>query len=219
MVRLPVPPIGTRFERLVVTGAPERNTQGVLSVRCLCDCGTERVFEIGKLSRGNSRSCGCLVRDKLSARNRSHGGSRTPLYYVWSGMKARCQNPQHREYHRYGGRGIDICREWAESFETFRDWALSSGYAEGLEIDREDNDAGYSPSNCRWIGRSAQLRNTRYSRMLTAFGETKSMRDWADDPRCVVSYNVLNRRISSLGWDHVRAITEPMAQSKSHKRS
>ena len=81
-------------------------------------------------------------------------------------MKSRCNNSSHMAYANYGGRDIKVCSEW-ESFATFRDWALSSGYEDGLTIERKNNDAGYSPSNCLWVTMREQNRNKRGVKLTT----------------------------------------------------
>lgn len=82
-----------------------------------------------------------------------HGLSKTKpkLYRLWSSMSERTTNPNHHAFHRYGGRGITICDEWRYNVLIFIEWALSHGYKEGLQIDRIDNDKGYSPNNCRFV--------------------------------------------------------------------
>ncbi len=76
-------------------------------------------------------------------------------------MKQRCSNPAATKYDRYGGRGITVCDEWREDFQTFYDWAMANGYSDDLTIDRIDNDGDYEPSNCQWI---TQAENTRKAR-------------------------------------------------------
>jgi hypothetical protein len=76
-------------------------------------------------------------------------------------MKSRCYLRSCPAYEYYGARGIAVCEEWKTSFETFRDWAISNGYADGLELDRRDTNGHYEPGNCRWATRTQQMRNTR----------------------------------------------------------
>lgn len=89
----------------------------------------------------------------------SHRGSSTRLYRVWVEMRRRCKRDCKAKYYR--DRGITVCESWERSFDAFRSWAISSGYVEGLSIDRIDGDKGYCPSNCRWANKSQQSANTR----------------------------------------------------------
>lgn len=83
----------------------------------------------------------------------THGEShntKTRLYRIWQGIKTRTTNKKHEYYKYYGGRGISVCKEW-NSFETFRDWANSNGYANNLTIERKNNNGNYEPNNCEFI--------------------------------------------------------------------
>lgn len=96
---------------------------------------------------------------------KTHGMSRHPAFAVWLCMVARCTRPTHKVWARYGGRGITVCDRWQESFANF--WAdMGPAYAPGLTLDRIDNDAGYSPENCRWVTHKVQAANTRANRWL-----------------------------------------------------
>ena len=75
-----------------------------------------------------------------------------PLYIVWYNMKARCYNPNNKDYKYYGGRGIAVCDEW-ENPNVFVKWALENGWEQGLVTDRTNNDEGYGPHNCRFVTR------------------------------------------------------------------
>ena len=126
---------------------------------------------------------------------------------MWHNMRARCSDPKRPEFGRYGGRGIQVHQEWLD-YPTFRAWALGHGYQPGLTIERIDNDGDYCPENCTWVTTARQNRNKRNSRILTAYGETKCLADWAEDPRCVVSFATAWARLR-LGWSSEAAISEP----------
>jgi hypothetical protein len=79
-------------------------------------------------------------------------------------MRQRCGDSNCSRYKYYGARGIAVCKEWANDFSVFRDWAIQNGYSEGLTIDRIDNDGVYEPTNCRWITFSENIRKMNLER-------------------------------------------------------
>ena len=122
-------------------------------------------------------------------------------------MKDRCYRKTHIHYNRYGGRGITVCPEWEHSYETFRDWALSHGYADDLSIDRIDNDKGYSPENCRWISLKIQNRNRRSNHLITYQGKTQTVVEWAEE--LGIPAGILHQRIYR-GWSDEDILTVPI---------
>ena len=124
-------------------------------------------------------------------------------------MKGRCCNPNDAAYHHYGERGITVCDEWRHSFETFRDWALASGYRDDLSIDRIDNDKGYTPDNCRWATAKEQSNNTRRTRILTMRGISHSAEEWSRITG--IARQTILYRIDKLGWSTERALSEEVA--------
>lgn len=132
-----------------------------------------------------------------------HGGRYTRLYNIWLNMKQRCSNPKASHYEYYGGKGVSVCEEWKKSFSTFRDWALSNGYEDGLTIDRIESDKDYCPENCRWVTHLKQMSNTTRNVMLTYQGETHSLSEWS---RIVgVPYGTLKSRLR-YGWSVERML-------------
>jgi hypothetical protein len=133
--------------------------------------------------------------------------SHVRLRAVWREMLRRCEDLHDRRYPSYGGRGVRVCAEW-HKWETFHAWAVEAGYRQGLSIERIDNEGAYEPANCMWATASQQGRNKRTNRLVTAFGETKCVTEWAEDSRCAVSANTLWQRIAGR-WIPERALTTP----------
>ncbi len=119
------------------------------------------------LSSGKrNKSCGCVIN--------SHGEKGTRLYTIWINMKTRCLNSNIPQYKDYGGRGIIICPEWTNDYVAFRDWALSNGYKEGLQINRINNDGNYEPDNMQWTTWSCQEKNRRKFHTRSDIGSIRS---------------------------------------------
>lgn len=95
----------------------------------------------------------------------THGMSGTKQYNVWQQMIQRCQNPNHKKFHIYGGKGIQVSKAW-ETFEGF--WAdMREEYKEGLTIDRKNSSLGYDVNNCRWIPHGRNSSETTKRRPVT----------------------------------------------------
>lgn len=209
------PSPGERVGRLVAVTTDFDEEKRQTLVIAECDCGEERVILFRKW--GTTKSCGCLQKEAASRTWSKHGMSDTRLHRVWRGMKQRCNNPNRPEYANYGGRGISVCPEW-DDFAEFARWAEENGYDDELDIDRIDNDGDYSPENCRFVTRSENLRNNRRSTEAEAFGETKSIAEWADDNRCQVSHHTLYTRIRR-GWEAKDAILTPKGRWNPKRRT
>ena len=146
-----------------------RDARGEVLWRCRClgktgdDCGNEVIVSGSSLRNGNTTSCGCYRRERVVETSTTHGMRKTHLYHVWSAMLQRAgayKGEHEKDKHNYQDRGITVCDEWL-IFENFRDWAISHGYKEGLQIDRKDNDKGYCPENCRWVAPKENVNNRR----------------------------------------------------------
>lgn len=113
--------------------------------------------------------------------HRTHGvcTDHPDLYGVWCSMKGRCENPNRPKYKDYGGRGIKVCDEWHDC-GAFAEWAFSSGYKRGLQIDRIDVNGDYCPENCRFVTPKQNSRNRRNTKRLTVNGESKTVVEWCE---------------------------------------
>lgn len=168
---------GDRFGRLTILFELEKRKE-MRYFRCKCDCGNDGDYRFVSLSAGVIKSCGCLRNEQNRTVAIKHGLSGSSLYNSWHSMKQRCLNPKCAVYKYYGGRGIKICEEWFD-FEPFKDWAMANGYQKGLTIERVNVNGGYEPTNCKWITKRDQTRNTRRNVIIEFNGERLCVKDWA----------------------------------------
>lgn len=162
---------------------------------CKCDCGNIISVSRNELRDGHTKSCGCLKLKNNGLTTRANYRDNR-LYNIWRGIKKRCTLPSDKDYKNYGGRGIQICNEWLNSYIAFHDWAINNGYSEELTIDRIDYDGNYEPSNCRWVTMKEQNNNKRSNVFFTYNGKTKSMSKWCDE--FGVSYEKIKNKYETL---------------------
>lgn len=135
-----------------------------------------------------------------------HGLSYTPEYRAWQTMRLRCTVPTNPAYKDYGARGITVCDRWLYSVENFvADMGLKP--TPEHELDRRDNDLGYSPENCRWVTRKVNDRNRRSNRIVSHNGRAFTVAEWAE--RHGIRPDTLTHRIDK-GWDMALALSTPV---------
>lgn len=184
--------VGVVQGRLTIKSDAGKNKHGSRLWLCVCECGTEVVKSSNELHQGlKSCSRACGVSESNRERTR-HGMWDTKVYRTWASMKDRCTNPRAAHWGRYGGRGITVCAEWAESFEKF--------YADVGEpptpkhtLDRIDNDRGYEPNNVRWATRKEQSNNLSSNTWVEYDGKRMTWAQWAE--HLGIKYNTLMTRV------------------------
>lgn len=172
-----------------------------------CDCGKSVTRTIPYRS-GHSTSCGCQKagwgNKGRTPASKTHGLSRTRVKRVWANMISRCHDPRNHRYADYGGRGVAVCAAWRD-LPTFASWALRHGYSDELQLDRIDNDKGYSPMNCRFVTPAENMANMRTSVRYTFFGEEMGMAE--AERRFGIKRSTLRRRVEVLGYSPEEALT------------
>lgn len=212
-----VPQVGDKYNKLTVKHVyvEFNGYQNRTIVECKCECNNPKTIKLSatNVKKGVRKDCGCVwkgkVRQKLRERCTTHSLSNHPLYSQYKGMIGRCTYSSHKQFKDYGGRGITVCSEWKNSFISFFNWAINIGWKYGLTIERKDTNGNYCPENCVVATYIEQANNKRSNRLITAFGETRTVAQWSRDRRAKTSANNISERIDKLGWSSEAAITTP----------
>jgi hypothetical protein len=201
---------GQRFGKLTVSR--RALGPGRAAWICWCECGvTTKPLLENNLLREKYVSCGCVKRERSKKQwgtHVTHGERRhdntSSEYSTWHKMVQRCEKPSRRDEPHYRGRGITVCPQWRESFETFlKD--VGRKPSSKHSIDRWPNNHGnYEPGNVRWATKEEQGRNKSTNRLLTYKGETLPAAEWSE--RLGQPPSLLLNRLSKLRWTVEEAI-------------
>jgi len=197
---------GRKFRLLMVIKYVGRDKNRNSLWLCHCECGKETITCSAYLKNGDTKSCGCLNSKTTVARNTTHNLYGTPEHRNWTAMIARCENPNVKVFHNYGGRGIRVCERWRTSFAAFyQDMGLRPTAQH--TVDRfPDPDGNYEPDNCRWATRAEQSRNQKRNRLLTFNGKVRCLQDWAT--LSGISAASISKRLKK-GWTVEQALSTP----------
>lgn len=158
--------VGKTFGRLTAI-RPVEIRNHIIYWLCRCECSKEAVVASRSLRSGNTKSCGCLNREKAAERFRTtrvtHGFSGSPTYHSWCAMKQRCTYKNHEHYHLYGGVGVKVCDRW-KRFENFL--ADMGERPEGKTLGRINDVGNYEPGNCEWQSLSEQRHHQKNKQAL-----------------------------------------------------
>ena len=202
---------GTRFNQLIVISetSPKHKNRRFL---CRCDCGNEVTVYLDRLRHSLTQSCGCYQRQRARESQTAHGMRRSSSYNSWSGMVARCKNPNHPAFDSYGERGIKVCDRWLK-FENF--YADMGEKPDNHSLDRIDNNGSYCPENCKWSTVKEQNNNKRSNRLLTADGMTLNLAQW--EVKQGLTKGALSNRLNR-GWTLERVISTLSRESGDLKK-
>ena len=210
---------GDRYGRLVVVSRAENHVEPSGAIRakwnCLCDCGGSVTVTGTSLAKGNTRSCGCMMREKEI----KHGMSNAPIYRVWNSMRQRCTNPNIKAYKSYGGRGVTVCDEWLQFENFYRD--MGDPPHPGMTLERIDNDKGYHPGNVRWATRLEQASNRRTNvhgnytgiSVITFHGQKRTLQEWSE--KTGIALENLRSRLNR-GWSVENTLITPVQPYAKH---
>jgi len=117
-------------------------------------------------------------------------------------MKHRCYHLKATQYPHYGGRGIQVCDQWKDSFENFLT-DMGPRPSKAHSIERIDSNGNYELGNCRWATATEQANNRRTSRIVVVNGVAHTVKEWSR-LRGIPYTTILNRL--NRDWPAERAI-------------
>jgi hypothetical protein len=201
------------FGKLTAKYITGQDKRGCYVWMCECSCGGVKEVQGSQLSKGGTRSCGCLRAEVMSKTMRTHGKTKTTEYRVWAGMMTRCFNPNTSSYHRYGGRGITVCERWRGQ-DGFVNFLADAGPrpSQSHTLDRINSNGNYEPGNIRWVVGPIQSRNRVSNRMVEYAGKRLPICAWAEEVG--ISGSCILQRLNAK-WSVAEALSIPAGSSRS----
>jgi len=170
-----------------------------LYIKCRCDCGIIKGVRIKNLKSGQSKSCGCVGKKKITERNTKHNQRFTKTWRAWQSMKTRCYNKNIKQYKNYGGRGIIVCDKWINDFMAF--YKDVGEAPKDKSLDRIDNNGNYEPRNVKWSTGKQQSGNKQNNHKINGRCITEISKSLGG------GHSLVAKRLKR-GWSIERAITE-----------
>lgn len=183
---------------------------------CKCDCGNNKIVFKSNLIRGLVKSCGCIkTKDTVDNKFPYY----TDLYNIWYAIKRRCFCKKDKGYKNYGALGIDMDEKWKNNFMSFYKWSIDNGYKKEkkiknnlLTIDRINNEKGYYPNNCRWVGYEIQSINRRNNHKLIY--ENKKLTIKEISTKLNISYMTLYNELTRTNFNIDKSIQKLKEKGK-----
>lgn len=186
---------GQQFSYLTVIGRNPVNTNnGKPRWNCVCVCGNNVTIASSNLISGSQKSCGCWRKENMSISRKTHGESKTPEYNAWVSMKKRCYNDTSENYINYGGRGIEVCERWKDSYENFIE-DMGHRPTNSHSLERKENNSNYGPDNCVWATPIDQANNRRSNTYFEYNGEKLTIAQLSR--KTGISYDTLLNRLEN----------------------
>lgn len=199
--------VGTRIGTIVITGIQSGAEGRHARYNYVCDCGNTDSCRTTMIHResGRERTCGKCAEFVAGSKSVA-----LALKNAWYAMIGRCYLAEEGDpnYTRYRGRGIRVCKAWYRDKLKFIRWAIENGYEKGLQLDREDNDAGYKPSNCRFVSPKINSRNRHNTTFVEIKGKQVPFAKLVEE-KSIVSFSTAYARYYSMNWSLRDALLTP----------
>lgn len=202
--------IGKKINNLTVIKEIERKKlpcgQYNRAFLCKCDCGNETEVRLLHLNRGSIKTCGCAGKDVK-------GESYSEIYKIYNSIRTRTKENYFERKH-YFDKGIKVCEEWKNSFQTFKKFAIENGYKKGLTIDRINSNGNYEPNNVRFVTQKVNANNRHNTFMVEHNGQKKSLRLLVDELGVKIKFDTIYARIKR-GYSFEEAVNIPIKNNYS----